>query len=62
MKYKVTITEYLQKEIIVDADNEQEAIDTVEDNYYSMHPEEKYILTPDDYITTDFNAEEYEEN
>lgn len=62
MKYKVAITEYLQKEIIVDADNEQEAIDTVEDNYYSMHPGKEYILTPDNYITTDFNAEEYEEN
>ena len=46
MKYKVEITEYLQKTIEVEADNEIDALEKVELDYY----DEKIVLSADDFI------------
>ena len=44
-KYKVEITEYLQRTIEVEADNESDALDKVEADYCS----EKIVLSADDF-------------
>ncbi len=51
MKYKVEITEYLQKTIEVDADNESDALSIVKD----MYNNEEVVLSADDFIDKDFN-------
>lgn len=53
-KYKITITETLSREVEVNADSEQEAIQKVSDDYRA----EKYVLSSEDYMDTDFSAEE----
>ncbi len=45
MKYKVEITEYLQKTIEVEADNEDDALEKVESAYYN----EEIVLSADDF-------------
>lgn len=44
-KYKVEITEYLQRIVEVDADNERDAIEKVE----SMYDKEEIVLSADDF-------------
>lgn len=51
MKYKVEITEYLQKTIEVAADNKFEAISIVED----MYNNEEVVLSADNFIDKEFN-------
>ena len=51
-KYKVTITETLQKEIEVEASSKEEAIYQIKQQYKN----EKIVLTADDYVYTDFNV------
>ncbi len=46
MKYKVEITEYLQKTIEVDANDENEAYSKVK----QIYDNEKIILSADDFI------------
>lgn len=52
-KYKVTITETLQKEIIIEADSLQHAINKAQDGYR----DEKYVLYPEDWTDTSYDAE-----
>lgn len=51
-KYKVTITETLQKEIEVEALSKEEAIYQIKQQYKN----EEIVLTADDYVYTDFNV------
>lgn len=44
-KYKVEITEYLQRTIEVEANDENDALDKVESDYYN----EKIVLSADDF-------------
>ena len=46
MKYKVEITEYLQRTISIEADNEDDALDKIEEAYCN----EKIVLSADDFI------------
>lgn len=55
-KYKVEITEYLQKIIEVEAENEMDALAKIEADYKSQ----KIILDADDFI--DKNIEIYNPN
>ena len=48
-KYKVEITEYLQKTITVEADNETDAVSKVEEDYNK----EKIVLDSSDFIDKD---------
>lgn len=50
-KYKVEITEYLQRIIEVDADNDKEAIEKVE----TMYGNEEIVLSADDFINKEIN-------
>lgn len=54
MKFKVTITESLEKVIEVEADNMSNAICLVEDQYRSGD----IVLTADDYTCTEYTVEE----
>lgn len=58
MKFKVTITETLKRNIYVEAEDCEEAEKIVQDEYY--HGE--HILDSEDYETTTFNAEEDEDD
>ena len=50
MRYIVEITETLQKQIIVNAEDESKAIEMAKDIYYS----EQEVLTAENYIKTEF--------
>lgn len=50
-KFKIKITETLQKVIEVEAENLTEAVGTVEDMWYGS----EVILTADDFIQVDFS-------
>ncbi len=50
MKYRVLITETLQKEFEVDASSKDEALDIIKQKYKN----EEIILTANDYIQTDY--------
>lgn len=50
-KFKIKITETLQKVIEVEAENLTEAVGTVEDMWYGSD----VILTADDFIQVDFS-------
>lgn len=52
-KYKVTITETLQREVWVDADSPEEASEIVQSEYR----EQKHVLTADDHVGTTFSVE-----
>jgi hypothetical protein len=52
MKYKIEITETLQKTIEVDADNLSDAISKVKELYYK----EDIVLDYSDYIDTDIKV------
>lgn len=56
MKYKVKITETLEKVVEIDADNEREALTIAECNYRAA--KDDYILTADDYSGVDFQVVE----
>lgn len=53
-KFKVTITETLEKEVEVDALDWNHALDIVEESYWNGD----VVLTADDHTDTDFYAEE----
>lgn len=54
MKYEVTITETLQRTIIVEADNQSEAEEIVEKRWINV----EYVLNASDFVDVDFNAKE----
>ena len=58
--YNVTITETLQRTILVEADNEQHALNMVQDDYNN----ENIVLDYSDFKKVDFDAERilWEEN
>ena len=58
--YNVTITETLQRTILVEADNEQHALNMVQDDYDN----ENIVLDYSDFKKVDFDAERilWEEN
>lgn len=58
MKYKVEITETLQKIIEVEASNEKEALLNVKERY----KKEDIVLNEADYIDTEFDALDEENN
>lgn len=58
MKYIVTITEVLEKEVIVEAESEQDALNIANDNYYSA--EDDYVLNASDYVDTSFSVKKAE--
>ena len=51
--YNVTITETLQRTILVEADNEQQALNMVQDDYNN----ENIVLDYSDFKKVDFDAE-----
>ena len=53
-KYKVTITETLEREIEVESPDWNHALDIVEESYWNGD----VVLTADDHKDTDFYAEE----
>ena len=53
-KYKVTITETLEKEVIVEAENEDEAKETVKADWGIS----KHILSADNFTGVSFSAKE----
>ena len=57
MKFKVKITEKLVKVVEVEAESEEEALEKVEDDYYS----EKIILYPDDFTEMEMVIADEEE-
>lgn len=59
MKYKVTITETLQKEFIVEADSRCEATEKIGNNYFNAISDD-YLLSASDYQGVEFKAEEAE--
>ena len=52
-QYNVTITETLQRTILVEADNEQHALNMVQDDYDN----ENIVLDYSDFKNVDFDAE-----
>ena len=52
-QYNVTITETLQRTILVEADNEQQALNMVQDDYDN----ENIVLDYFDFKNVDFDAE-----
>lgn len=54
MKYKVKITETLEKVVEIDADNEREALTIAECNYRAA--KDDYILTAENFTDTDFEV------
>lgn len=52
MKYLVEITETLQKEVEVEAETEQAALEIAKKNYFNA--EDDYVLTDANYIETEF--------
>ena len=59
MKYKVTITETLQKEFIVEADSRCKATQKIGNNYFNAISDD-YLLSESDYKGVEFKAEEAE--
>lgn len=53
-KYKITITETLEREVEVEAPDWNHALDIVEESYWNGD----VVLTADDHTDTDFYAEE----
>ena len=53
-EFVVYITETLQRKVIVEANNEIEAINEIADKYYN----EEIILDNTDYLGVDFDAKE----
>lgn len=53
-EFVVYITETLQRKVIVEANNEIEAINEVADKYYN----EEIVLDSADYLGVDFDAKE----
>ena len=53
-EFVVYITETLQRKVIVEANNEIEAINEVADKYYN----EEIVLDSTDYLGVDFDAKE----
>ncbi len=53
-KYKVTITETLERAVEVEAEDYEDAIDSVESEYHSGN----IVLYAEDYTGTEFSAEE----
>ena len=53
MKYLVEITETLQKEVEVEAETEQAALEIVKRNYFNA--EDDYILTDVNHTDTEFH-------
>ena len=51
-EYVVYVTETLGKKVIVKAENSQEAVNKVSDQYYN----EEIILTSDDYLGANFET------
>lgn len=58
MKYIVTITEVLEKEVIVEAESEHDAFSIANDNYYNA--EDDYVLSASDYVDTSFSVKKAE--
>lgn len=58
MKYIVTITEVLEKEVTVEAESEQDAFNVANDNYYNA--EDDYVLSASDYVDTSFSVKKAE--
>lgn len=54
MKYKVKITETLEKIVEIDANNEHEALITADCNYRAA--KDDYILTAENYTNTVFEV------
>lgn len=52
-QYNVTITETLQRTILVEADNEQHALNIVQDDYNN----DNIVLDYSDFQNVDFDAE-----
>ena len=57
-KYKVTITETLQMEVEVEADNPVQAEQIVKDNYHAC----EYILDADHFKGVDFRTKQVQRN
>lgn len=53
-EFVVYITETLQRKVIVEANNESEAINEIADKYYN----EEIVLDSADYLSVDFDAKE----
>ena len=51
-EFVVYITETLQRKVIVEANNESEAINEIVDKYYN----EEIVLDSTDYLSVDFDA------
>ena len=51
-EFVVYITETLQRKVIIEANNESEAINEIADKYYN----EKIVLDSTDYLSVDFDA------
>lgn len=54
MKFEVTITEVLKRKVYVEAETKEEAENKIEQDYWQG----VYILTSDDYESTEFEAKE----
>ncbi len=53
-KYKVTVTETLKRVVEIEAENYEDAIDSIESEYHRGN----IILYAEDYTGTEFSAEE----
>ncbi len=54
MKFKVTITEIMQREVYVDAESQCEAEELVQERWNN----EEYVLSADDFVEANFDAKE----
>ena len=53
-EFVVYITETLQRKVIIEANNENEAINEIADKYYN----EEIVLDNTDYLSVEFNTKE----
>ena len=53
-EYKVTITETLKKEVVIEAESETDAVQQVNDAWYGG----EYILAAENFVGVDFSAED----
>lgn len=53
-EFVVYITETLQRKVIIEANNESEAINEIADKYYN----EEIVLDNTDYLSVEFNTKE----
>ena len=51
-EFVIYITETLQRKVIIEANNESEAINEIDDKYYN----EEIVLDSTDYLSVDFDA------